>query len=80
MRIFFLGLVSIISLNVFSFETMPYLAPYVIVSDVFDSTLPTNACVVFGLCVLQSGTPLQNGTVATLNRTAQSISDIKGNY
>jgi len=59
---------------------MPYRAPYAILADTFDSSIPAGSCVVFGVSFFQSGLPLQYGTVATLNRSAQSISDAKGKY
>lgn len=80
MRLLFSFSLLLSSFTGLSYELMPYRAPYEVVSDDFDSTIPVGTCVVFGTSVIQSGSPIQNGTVATLDRSASCITDVKGNY
>jgi len=78
-RLLFILILSL-SLQGLSYESYPSRDPYTIISDSVDTSLQPGTCLVFGTAVVQPNYPIQNGTVATMNRSSSAFTDSKGNY
>jgi hypothetical protein len=76
----FLFFIATASATATDYEGMPYMDPYVIVSDSIDPSLEPGTVKVYGNVYLGYNYPIANGTIATLNRSKSAVTGADGSY